>query len=291
MSARILDGRALASRIQQELSQQVEAFRQCTGKVPHLAAILVGDDPASAVYVKNKERACRQVGMLSTVHRLPAHLTPSRLLELIATLNQDPEVHGILIQLPLPTAFDPQSMLDAVHPFKDVDCFHPENVGRLMQGRPRFEPCTPQGVLALLREAGCDFRGAHAVILGRSDIVGKPLAMMLAQRGVDATVTLCHSRTCHLADFTRQAHILVAAVGQPEFVQPEMVRPGAVVIDVGINRIRDKLVGDVAYEKVREIASAITPVPGGVGPMTITMLLRNTLHAAKLCVGLQSSTL
>jgi len=284
MSARLIDGKAIAASIRERLSVEVAAFRQSTNQIPKLAAILVGENPASQVYVRNKEQACVKAGLASDVHRLASSTTQEELLELIARLNADASVHGILVQLPLPSQIHETTVLDAVAPLKDVDCFHPENVGRMVQGRPRFLPCTPHGVQVLLKESGTKIDGAHVVVLGRSEIVGKPVAMMLVQKGesANATVTICHSRTKNLAEMTRSADILIAAIGQPEFVTAAMVKPGAVVIDVGINRVGDKLVGDVAFAVVSEIASAITPVPGGVGPMTIAMLLENTLTAAKL---------
>ncbi len=284
MPARLIDGKAIAASIRERLAVDVATFRQATHRIPKLAAVLVGDDPASQVYVRNKEQACTKVGMASDVHRLPSTTTQTQLLELIARLNADSDVHGILVQLPLPKQIHETTVLDAVDPLKDVDCFHPENVGRMVQGRPRFLPCTPHGVQVLLRESGTTVDGAHVVVLGRSEIVGKPVGMMLVQKGetANATVTICHSRTKNLAEITRSADILIAAIGRPEFVTADLVRPGAVVIDVGINRLGDRLVGDVAFAAVSEVASAITPVPGGVGPMTIAMLLENTLTAAKL---------
>lgn len=284
MSAAIIDGKAVAAELRASLAGEVSEFVQSSKIQPHLAALLVGEDPASAVYVRNKQKACDKAGIRSTLHRLPAEITEEGLLTLITQLNHDPSVHGILVQLPLPDHIREQVVLDAVTPMKDVDCFHPENVGLMVQGRPRFLPCTPHGVQQLLLTTGTQVAGAHAVVLGRSEIVGKPMAMMLVQRGeaANATVTVCHSRTKDLADITRQADILVAAIGKPRFVTAEMVKPGAVVIDVGINRVDDKLVGDVDYGPVAEVASAITPVPGGVGPMTIAMLLRNTLTAAQI---------
>lgn len=282
MSASVIDGKAISSRFRQRIAQDTAAFTRHTGVVPHLAAVLVGDDPASSVYVKNKHQACETAGLASTIHRLPATATQPALLELIQQLNQDVAVHGILVQLPLPKSIDATAILDAVHPLKDVDAFHPENVGRLVQGRPRFLPCTPHGILVLLQETQTPTAGARVAVVGRSDIVGKPIAMMLAQKGADATVTICHSRTRGLAEVTRQADILIAAIGQPEFITAEMVQPGATVIDVGINRVVGKLVGDVAFDTVSQIAGNITPVPGGVGPMTIAMLLDNTLTAARL---------
>ncbi|MBI1315030.1 bifunctional methylenetetrahydrofolate dehydrogenase/methenyltetrahydrofolate cyclohydrolase FolD [bacterium] len=284
MSAQIIDGRVVAAEIREQIGRDVARFAAQSGVTPHLAAVLVGDDPASAVYVRNKQRACEKTGILSTLHRLPAETTEAELLELIATLNAAADVHGILVQLPLPSQINEQTVLDAVTPLKDVDCFHAENVGLMVQGRPRFLPCTPHGVQQLLIAAGTQVAGAHAVVLGRSEIVGKPMAMMLVQRGeaANATVTICHSLTKNLAEITCQADILIAAIGKANFVTADMVKPGAVVIDVGINRVDDKLVGDVDFESIKEVASAITPVPGGVGPMTIAMLLRNTLTAAQL---------
>lgn len=284
MTAQIIDGSAIALQIRTELATEVAAFRERTGVVPHLAAVLVGDNPASAVYVRAKQKACESAGFGSTLHKLPADASQQELLNLIAELNQNPTVHGILVQLPLPKQINEKVVLDAVTPLKDVDAFHPENVGLIAQGRPRFLPCTPHGVQQLLVASNTQVAGAHVVILGRSEIVGKPLALMLMQKGAaaDATVTVCHSRTRHLSELTRQADILIAAIGVPRFVTADMVRPGAVVIDVGINRVDDKLVGDVDFEAVKEIASAITPVPKGVGPMTIAMLLKNTLTAARL---------
>jgi methylenetetrahydrofolate dehydrogenase (NADP+)/methenyltetrahydrofolate cyclohydrolase len=284
MSARLIDGKAIAASIRNQLSTEVAEFRQATSIIPKLAAVLVGDDDASQVYVRNKEQACAKIGIASDVHRLPQSTTQTELLSLVAQLNSDPLVHGILVQLPLPRHIHETTILDAVDPLKDVDCFHPENVGLMVQGRPRFLPCTPHGVQVLLAESGTQVDGAHVVVLGRSEIVGKPVGMMLVQKGdtANATVTICHSRTRNLAEITRSADILIAAIGKPEFVTADMVKPGAVVIDVGINRLNDRLVGDVAFEPVREVAAAITPVPGGVGPMTIAMLLKNTLTAARL---------
>jgi len=283
MTARLIDGKTIAASIRQRLADEVMAFRKSSNITPRLAAILVGDDAASQVYIRNKEQACAKAGIASDVHRLPASTTTSELLQFIGTLNADASVHGILVQLPLPRQIDETTVLDAVMPSKDVDCFHPENVGLLTQGRPRFLPCTPHGVQVLLRESNIPVDGAHVVVLGRSEIVGKPISLMLVQKGetANATVTICHSRTRNLPEITRSADILIAAIGKPEFVTADLLSPGVVVIDVGINRINDKLVGDVEFESVSKIASAITPVPGGVGPMTIAMLLENTLTAAK----------
>lgn len=284
MPARIIDGKLIAQQSREALALQVAEFTAATSVAPRLAAVLVGDDPASQIYVSSKQKACASVGMASDLFRLPATTTQAELLELVDRLNHDPSIHGILVQLPLPSHIDPEAVLDATHPMKDVDCFHAENVGLLIQGRPRYLPCTPHGVQVLLEASGVSTDGAHVVVLGRSDIVGKPLANLLALKGPggNATVTLCHSRTRNIASFTRQADILVAAIGQPLFVKADMVREGAVVIDVGTNRLDGKLVGDVAFAEVSEKAAAITPVPGGVGPMTIAMLLKNTLTAARL---------
>lgn len=286
MSATIIYGKAIAAQRREQIAIEAAKFTEKTGIKPHLAAILVGEDPASAVYVRNKQRACEQANIKSTLHRLPAETTQSELLDLIAECNAADDVHGILVQLPLPSHIEEKAVLDAVVATKDVDAFHPENVGLIVQNRPRFLPCTPAGVQILLEESGTETAGKHAVVLGRSEIVGKPMAILLMQRGplANATVTVCHSRTENLADITRTADILIAAIGKPKFVTADMVKPGATVIDVGTNRVDGKLVGDVDFEPIKEIATAITPVPGGVGPMTIAMLLRNTLTAAQLTV-------
>jgi methylenetetrahydrofolate dehydrogenase (NADP+) / methenyltetrahydrofolate cyclohydrolase len=281
MSASIIDGKVISAAVRRKITEDTAAFVAETGITPHLAAVLVGDDPASRVYVRNKERACQNCGLKSTLHRLPVDTTQQQLATLVAELNADDTVHGILVQLPLPKHLDSTPILDAILPGKDVDGFHPENVGLMLQGRPRFLPCTPHGVMKMLQHQNIDTAGKHAVVIGRSDIVGKPMAALLVQRGADATVTICHSRTADIAAICSQADILIAAVGIPEFVKGNMIKPGAVVIDVGINRVNDKLVGDVDYAEAVEIASAITPVPGGVGPMTIAMLLQNTLEAAR----------
>lgn len=282
----IIDGKAVAAARRDALKTKVDAFAARTGVRPHLAAVLVGDDPASAVYVRNKQRGCEKAGIESTLIRKPAETTESELLDLVAELNGNAAIHGTLIQLPLPKHIDAERVLDAVRPLKDVDCFHAENVGLMVQGRPRFLPCTPAGCHILLQEAGVETAGKHAVVLGRSDIVGKPMASILMQRGADATVTVCHSRTADLPAVIRSADILIAAIGKPKFVTADMVSEGAAVIDVGINRLDDgSLCGDVDYEAVVGKCSAITPVPGGVGPMTIAMLLENTLTAAELQVG------
>jgi methylenetetrahydrofolate dehydrogenase (NADP+)/methenyltetrahydrofolate cyclohydrolase len=289
MAATVLDGKKIATEVQEEIKNDISAFTQKTGITPCLAAVLVGEDPASQVYVRNKRKACERVGIESIFHHLPVETAEDDLLKLIDDLNNDPKVHGILVQLPLPDSIDSLRVLDAVHSLKDVDAFHPENVGLISQGRPRFLPCTPHGVLQILHRYDIAVSGKHAVVVGRSDIVGKPMAMMLHAKnsstgpdGANATVTVCHSRTADLAAVTRTADILIAAIGRAKFITADMVKPGAVVIDVGINRTDDGLVGDVDYEPVAEVASAITPVPGGVGRLTVTMLLYNTLKAAEL---------
>jgi methylenetetrahydrofolate dehydrogenase (NADP+)/methenyltetrahydrofolate cyclohydrolase len=283
MPATILDGKKLAKQIRSELAEEVVEFIQNNGVVPCLAAILVGDDPASEVYVRNKRRACEEIGIESKLHRLAADTTQDDLLRLIAQLNMDDEVHGILVQSPFPSHIEPFRVVQAVSPAKDIDVFHPENVGRLVLGRPRFLPCTPHGVQQLLIRNNIEIAGRHVVVVGRSDIVGKPLANMLVQKGpgADATVTLAHSRTPDLAAVCRTADILVAAVGRAKLITADMVRPGAAVIDVGINRTDAGLVGDVDFEAVKQVAGAISPVPGGVGPLTVAMLMRNTLTAAQ----------
>jgi methylenetetrahydrofolate dehydrogenase (NADP+)/methenyltetrahydrofolate cyclohydrolase len=281
MTARIIDGKLISAAERTAVQVETAEFTARTDVVPHLAAVLVGDDPASQVYVRNKERACEACGLKSTLHRLPDGTTQVELMTLVRQLNEDADVHGILVQLPLPGHLDEVPVLDAIRPEKDVDGFHPENVGLMLQGRPRFLPCTPHGVMKMLEHEKVETVGAHAVIIGRSDIVGKPMGALLIQRGADATVTTCHSRTREIASIASQADILIAAVGIPRFVTANMIKPGAVVIDVGINRVDDGLVGDVDFEAVLNVASAITPVPRGVGPMTIAMLLRNTLMAAQ----------
>ena len=284
MSATLIDGKALANEIRGEIAAEVSKFTQATGVKPCLAAVLVGEDPASQVYVRNKQKACNENGLTSRLNRLPDSTTTDELLALIDRLNTDPDVHGILVQLPLPKGVDASRVLDAVTPLKDVDAFHPENVGLIVQGRPRFLPCTPHGIQQILIRRKIPTAGAHVVVLGRSEIVGKPIALMLMQKGPggDATVTVCHSKSRDLPSITRLADILIVAIGRAKFVTADMVRPGATVIDVGINRTDTGLVGDVDFEPVRQVASAITPVPGGVGPLTITMLLHNTLLAARL---------
>ena len=291
--AKILDGTALSKEIQREVAAGVEEMQQKHRVTPGLAAVLLGDDPASAIYVRNKRRACEQVGMFSEAFELPSSTTESKTLQLVEKLNRDPRFHGILIQLPLPSHINEKNVIQALDPAKDIDGLHPYNVGLLVQGRPDFVPGTPAGIQQLLLRNGYDPAGQNVVVCGRSDIVGKPLAILLMQRqdGANATVTVCHTRTRDLPSVTRQADILVAAAGQPKMITADMVKEGAVVIDVGINRVEDssrksgyRLVGDVDFEAVSEKAEAITPVPGGVGPMTIAMLLVNTLTAARISV-------
>lgn len=279
MTARLIDGNALAASVRGELAERVFALK-AQGITPGLAVILVGADPASAVYVRNKVAACEKVGMHSLKIEYPADVAQTTVLGKISELNRDPAIHGILVQLPLPGHFDSELVLEAIAPEKDVDGFHAENVGALMQGQPRFIPCTPYGVMKMLESSGVPLRGAEAVIVGRSNIVGKPMAMLLMAAG--ATVTVCHSQTRDLAFHTRRADIVVAAVGKPKMITGDMLKPGAVVIDVGINRTEDgKLCGDVDFDSAKQVAGALSPVPGGVGPMTITMLLANTLEAAE----------
>jgi len=291
MTARILDGVAMGRAIRQEVGQDVARLVKA-GVKPGLAVVLVGEDPASQVYVRSKGKACEEAGMHSVTIRLPAETSQDELLATIDRLNADSAIHGMLVQLPLPKHMHSELVLRRIDPRKDVDGFHPENVGKLVSGDPTaFRPATPYGVQQMLIRSGIETKGAHAVIVGRSNIVGKPMANLLIQQGPggDATVTVCHSRTRDLPSITRQADILIAAIGKAEFVTADMVRPGVVVIDVGINRVEDatkekgyRLSGDVAYGPVAAVASAITPVPGGVGPMTIAMLLKNTLQAAEL---------
>jgi methylenetetrahydrofolate dehydrogenase (NADP+)/methenyltetrahydrofolate cyclohydrolase len=284
MSASLLDGKRIAQEIQEETASAVRQLLEKQGTRPGLAAVLVGDNPASQIYVRNKRSACQKVGIESWLHELPKRTTEGELLNLVEQLNGDPQVHGILVQLPLPPQIDEGAIIRAVAPAKDVDCFNPENVGLLATGHPRYLPCTPHGIQQLLLRNRIEIEGAHVVIVGRSNIVGKPLALILMQkaRGANATVTVCHSRSKNLPAIARQGDIVVVAIGQARFLTAEMVRQGAVVVDVGMNRLPDgKLTGDVDFEAVSQVASAITPVPGGVGPMTITMLLHNTVEAAR----------
>jgi methylenetetrahydrofolate dehydrogenase (NADP+)/methenyltetrahydrofolate cyclohydrolase len=280
MIARIIDGNALAAKIRGELAEKAAALKATQGITPCLAVILVGEDPASSVYVRNKVSACEKAGFRSIREIYPPSVEPVEVLAKIAELNADPAVHGILVQLPLPKYFDSAAVLEAIVPEKDVDGFHAENVGALMQGNPRFIPCTPYGIMKMLESENVPLKGAEAVIVGRSNIVGKPMAMLLLARS--CTVTVCHSQSKDLAFHTRRADILVAAVGRARMITGDMIKPGATVIDVGINRTPEgKLCGDVDFASAKEVAGLITPVPGGVGPMTITMLLANTLESAE----------
>jgi len=280
MSAKVIDGKALSKKIREGIKAEVEALK-AKGTWASLSVIIVGEDPASQTYVKNKKIACGEVGMKSDVYELPASTTNEELLALVKKLNADDSVHGILVQLPLPKHLDESLVIENINVEKDVDAFHPVNVGKIMIGDFDFLPCTPAGVMEIIDEAGVEVKGKECVVIGRSNIVGKPQAMLLLHK--HGTVTLCHSRTRDLAEVTRRADILVAAVGKAKMVTADMVRPGAVVIDVGMNRDENgKLCGDVDFESVKEVASVITPVPGGVGPLTITMLLKNTLKAAQL---------
>jgi methylenetetrahydrofolate dehydrogenase (NADP+) / methenyltetrahydrofolate cyclohydrolase len=285
VAARILDGKALSETIRRELAEEVALYKARTGVTPGLTAVLVGEDPASEVYVRNKRLATQEAGMRGEVLRLPADAAESELLDTVDRLNADPRVHGILVQLPLPRHMDDHKVIERVSPMKDVDGFHPENAGLLAIGRPRFVPCTPLGVRTMLQSAQVVTKGMHAVVLGRSNIVGKPMALLLLQKGPggDATVTIAHTGTKDVRDVAREADLLIAAMGRPEVVLGDWIKPGAIVVDVGIHRRENgKLCGDVKFDEAREVASWITPVPGGVGKMTIAMLLRNTLDAAKL---------
>jgi methylenetetrahydrofolate dehydrogenase (NADP+)/methenyltetrahydrofolate cyclohydrolase len=280
MSAQLIDGKAIGAAVRAEIGKRAAEFTARTGIRPCLAAVLVGEDPASRVYVRNKGKACVDAGMLSRQINLPATASEKELLDLVAQLNADDSVHGILVQLPLPDQIDESKVIESIAPAKDVDGFHPVNAGRLLIGEPGFIPCTPLGILKLLDYEKVELKGKHAVVVGRSNIVGKPVAILLLSR--HATVTICHSRTQDLPGVVRSADVVIAAVGKAEMVRGSWIKPGAVVIDVGINRLPDgRLVGDVAFEEARAVAGKITPVPGGVGPMTITMLLHNTLEAAQ----------
>lgn len=276
----LINGKEISAAIRAELREECTAFVAKRGYAPGLAVVIVGEDPASQVYVRNKARACEEVGFYSEVHRLPTETTQDELNTLIDRLNAAQNIHGILVQLPLPRHLDAEAVTLRIDPRKDVDAFHPYNAGKILLGDPVFLPCTPAGIMELLRRSGIDPAGKRCVVVGRSNIVGKPMALLLL--AANGTVTVCHSRTVGLADLTREADILVSAVGRPNFITADMVRPGAVVIDVGMNRdASGKLVGDVDFPSVAPLCSFITPVPGGVGPMTITMLLRNTLVAAE----------
>ena len=288
MGARILDGKSLAADLRAEVAAAVAELKAATGRAPGLAVVLVGDDPASRSYVTGKGKACAAAGIYSREIDLPASARREEILAAVRTLNADDAIDGILVQLPLPDAASEREIIEAIDPAKDVDGFHPTNVGRMVQGLPSFAPCTPVGVMEILRRSGTPLSGASVVVVGRSQLVGRPLSILLSQKGVDATVTLCHTRTKDLARFTRAADIVVVAAGRPNTLTADMIRPGAVVIDVGVNRVPDpskasgyRLVGDVDFGAVAEKAAAITPVPGGVGPLTIAMLLRNTVEAAR----------
>ena len=278
----IIDGKMVASQIKKNIASEVESLKQKTGETPGLAVVLVGDDPASSVYVRNKNKICKNMGFQSFENILPANTKESTLLGLIDELNKDERVSGILVQLPLPSHISSYKILEAINPQKDVDGFHLENIGRLVTGNATFKPCTPEGIIQLLDHYKVDIEGKNAVVLGRSNIVGKPISLLLLER--NATVTICHSRTKNLSAITKSADILIAAIGKPNFVTDDMVKDDVVIIDVGINRVNDKLIGDVDYQSVSKKASLITPVPGGVGPMTIAVLMANTLQAFKnLC--------
>jgi methylenetetrahydrofolate dehydrogenase (NADP+)/methenyltetrahydrofolate cyclohydrolase len=293
MAAQIIDGKQVAASMREELKAEVAKLKE-KGIVPGLGVILVGDDPASVSYVTAKERACEEIGIYSDNKRLDADTTQKRLIALVKKMNKDPKIHGILVQLPLPKGLNEAEVLQTIDPAKDVDGFHPTNVGRMVVGEKAFLPCTPHGVIQLLIRSGVTIEGANVVIVGRSNIVGKPLANMLIQKSAigNATVTVCHTRTKDLAYHTRQADIVIVAAGRPNTITADMIKEGAVVIDVGVNRVEDatkkqgfRLVGDVDFEAVKEKASLITPVPGGVGPMTITMLLYNTVESARRAAG------
>lgn len=288
MSAKIIDGKVLAANLRSEIASGVAELKKEKSVTPGLAVILVGENPASVSYVTAKEKACAEAGMLSREIRLPADISEERLLEEIHRLNDDPQIDGILVQLPLPKGFDEKKVIDAIAPAKDVDGFTPVNVGKMLIGEECFLPCTPHGIIKLIEFSGMDLNGKHVVVIGRSNIVGKPVAVLLSRKETNATVTLCHTGTRDIAEFTLKADAVVVAAGRPNTLTGDMLKPGAVVIDVGVNRIPDdtrpkgfRLVGDADFDSCAAVASAITPVPGGVGPMTITMLLWNTLESAK----------
>jgi methylenetetrahydrofolate dehydrogenase (NADP+)/methenyltetrahydrofolate cyclohydrolase len=275
----IIDGKKVSAIVKEQIEAEVKELQSKTNKVPGLATVLVGEDPASSVYVRNKNKTCQKLGFKSFEHHLPENTSESELLALVKSLNDNEEVHGILVQLPLPDQIDSEKILEAIDPAKDVDGFHPINVGRMMVGNATLTPCTPTGIIELLDHYQVGIEGKHAVVVGRSNIVGKPVSILLLHR--NATVTICHSRTRDLPAMVKTADIIIAAVGRPRFVTADMVKEGAVVIDVGINRVDGKLVGDVDFENVEPIAALITPVPGGVGPMTIALLMQNTMKAFK----------
>ncbi|WP_108444413.1 bifunctional methylenetetrahydrofolate dehydrogenase/methenyltetrahydrofolate cyclohydrolase FolD [Halomonas denitrificans] len=281
MTAQLIDGKSIAARVRQQVARQVEARREAGGRIPGLAVVLVGEDPASAVYVRNKHRACEEAGILSFKHQLPADTSQQALEQLVDQLNEDPRIDGILVQLPLPEHLDPRPILERILPNKDVDGFHPYNLGRLAQRLPLLRPCTPKGVMTLLQQSELSVRGLNATVVGASNIVGRPMALELMLAG--CTTTVCHRFTQHLEEHVRRADLLVVAVGKPGLVKGEWIKPGAIVIDVGINRQEDgRLIGDIDFDAAAERASWITPVPGGVGPMTVATLLENTLQAADL---------
>lgn len=283
MGAQIIDGKALAAKIRDEVKREVQELN-IGGIYPGLAVILVGEDPASQIYVRNKHRSCQELGIKSWQYNLPATTSQQELVDLVKSLNTKAEVSGILVQLPLPPHLDAEAVIETIRPEKDVDGFHPVNQGKLLAGLPGLVPCTPAGIMELIKESGVQVEGSECVVVGRSNIVGKPQALLLLQQ--NGTVTVCHSRTKNLGEVTKRADILVVAVGKPRLITKEMVKPGAVVIDVGTNRLPDgKLVGDVDFASVSQVAGAITPVPGGVGPMTIAMLMKNTVEAARVCNG------
>ena len=278
--AELIDGKLVSAKIREKIACDVANFKKETGVTPGLAVIIVGENPASIVYVRNKHKACVEAGMNSIEVKMPESTTEEELLSKICELNHDPAVHGILVQLPLPKHIDETNVLNSILPAKDVDAFHPVNVGKIMIGNYNLLPCTPAGVMDLLDYYGVELSGKRAVVIGRSNIVGKPMALLLLER--NATVTVCHSRTADISEYTKSADVIVVAVGRPRFLKADMVKPGAVVVDVGINRLDDgKLCGDADFDNLLDVASLITPVPGGVGPMTITTLLKNTLSAAK----------
>lgn len=285
---KIIDGKVISDQIKKEIAAEVANMIDHGMNAPHLAAVIVGEDGASQTYVASKEKACHSVGMTSSVYRLPARTTEEELLKTVEFLNNDPEIDGYIIQLPLPKHINEDRVIAAINPAKDVDGFTSINVGRLQLGQPCFVPATPNGIMELIKRSGIETVGKNVVVLGRSNIVGTPMAVLMSRKGIDATVTMCHSKTKDIASITRQADIIVVAIGKPGFLTADMVKPGAVVIDVGIHRIEDpnspkgyKIIGDVDYDEVYKVASKITPVPGGVGPMTIVSLLQNTLKAAK----------
>lgn len=293
MENKIIDGKAIAAELKKEIAQEVAQIIDNGQKAPHLAAVLVGNDPASKTYVSSKEKACKAAGITSSVYQLSENTTEKELIEMIQFLNNDDEIDGFIIQLPLPKHINPDRIIETIHPAKDVDGFTPTNIGRMQLGMPCYIPATPFGIVELLKRSKVEVEGKHVVVLGRSNIVGTPISILLSRKaeGANATVTLCHSRSNDLASFTKQADILVAAIGQKEFVKADMVKKGVVIIDVGIHRVDDpsnekgyKIVGDVDFEPVSKIASKITPVPGGVGPMTIVSLLYNTLQASKKAI-------